>query len=199
MRRLAWVVSALLVLLAVVVLDAGARYNRLVMLDERVAESWSQVENVYQRRFDLVPNLVETVQGAASFERETLEAVTTARARTGEVRISGAPSADELHAFETAQAGLDSALGRLLVIVEAYPHLTATAGFRDLQVQLEGTENRIAVERARYNAEGLAYNTYRRSVPTVLYVSLMGFDEVAYFEAQGDAASAPAVNLRTDG
>jgi len=179
-------------------LSIGGTYNRLVGLDEQVNEAWSQVQNVYQRRADLVPNLVETVKGAANFERGTLEAVIEARAKATQVQFEGAPTAAQLQSFQQAQDGLSSALSRLLVVVEQYPQLTATANFRDLQAQLEGTENRIAVERRRFNDVTRAYNEARRSFPAVLFASMLGFAERAYFEAAPGAEQAPAVDFSDD-
>jgi len=174
---------------------AGGVYNRLVGLDEGVSSAWSQVENVYQRRADLIPNLVATVRGAADFERGTLEAVVEARAKVGQMKFDGVPSPDQLQQFQAAQDGLSSALSRLLVVVERYPELKATENFRDLQAQLEGTENRIAVERMRFNEAARAYNTSRRRFPAVLIAGLMGFDERSYFEAIEGAERPPEVEL----
>jgi LemA protein len=176
-------------------------YNKLVSLDQAVQAQWSQVENVYQRRADLVPNLVETVKGAAKFEQGTLTAVTEARAKVGQVsaaateKIVNDPQA--MQRFQQAQDGLSSALSRLLVVSEQYPELKATQNFRDLQVQLEGTENRIAVERMRFNEAAQAYNTARQSFPTVLIAGMFGnrFAEKAYFKAQAGAATAPQVKF----
>jgi LemA protein len=176
-------------------------YNKLVRLGQGVDGQWAQVENAYQRRADLVPNLVETVKGAAKFERETLTAVTEARARVGQIsaqatdKITSDPEA--MRRFQEAQDGLRSALSRLLVVAEQYPELKATANFRDLQVQLEGTENRISVERMRFNESAQAFNTARQSFPTVLMAGLFGsrFAEKAYFKAQSGAATAPQVKF----
>lgn len=170
-------------------------YNELVGLDEAVNQSWSEVESAYQRRADLIPNLVETVRGAAEFERETLESVVESRANVGQVSMDGPPSASEMQAFQEAQGQLTSALSRLLVVVEDYPELRATEAFRDLQAQLEGTENRIAVARGRYTEEVQAYNERRRSFPTVLYASMLGLDERAYFEAESGAETAPDIDF----
>ena len=170
-------------------------YNTLVDRDEAVRTAWAQVENVYQRRADLIPNLVETVRGAANFEQETLESVVSARARVGQVTFAGNPSAEELQAFQEAQTGLSSALSRLLAVAEDYPELRATEAFRDLQSQLEGTENRIAVERRRYNEVARDYNSTRRRVPASLFAGMFGFDERAYFEADPNAERAPAVDF----
>ncbi len=175
---------------------AGAgSYNRLVGLEEGVKTAWSQVENVYQRRADLIPNLVETVKGARDFERETFTAVTEARAKVGQMTLGGVPTAQQLEQFQQAQDGLSSALSRLLVVVERYPELRATEAFRDLQAQLEGTENRIAIERRRYNEAAQAFNTARRRFPTVIVASLLGFGEKAYFEAAAGAEQPPPVRF----
>src|SRR5512141_3348707 len=169
------------VILVIVVLVLGVAvaggYNRLVKLDQAVQAQWGQVENVYQRRADLVPNLVETVKGAAAFEKDTFTAVTEARSRVGQVAGAGpnVPSDPAAFAkFQQAQDGLSSALSRLLVVVEKYPDLKATANFLDLQAQLEGTENRIAVERMRFNEAAQAFNTARNSFPTVLIAGMFG-------------------------
>jgi LemA protein len=186
----------LLVAAAVVVaLMVGGVYNRLVTLDEGVKSAWSQVENVYQRRADLIPNLVETVKGARDFERDTLTAVVEARAKVGQVSISGVPNAEQLQNFQAAQDGLSSALSRLLVVVERYPELKSNQNFLDLQAQLEGTENRIAVERKRFTEAAQMYNTARRSFPTVLVANLLGFAERPYFEAAPGSERPPQVKF----
>ena len=186
----------LVVALVALVALAVPQYNRLVGLDEAVNQAWSQVENTYQRRADLIPNLVETVRGAADFEQETFEAVAEARARAGQVTFDEAPDAAQLEQFQVAQGELSSALSRLLVTVERYPELQATQAFRDLQSQLEGTENRIAVERRRFTETAQAYNEARRRFPTVLFASLMGFEERPYFEASEGADRPPEVDFR---
>ena len=170
-------------------------YNRLVTLEEAVKTAWSQVENVYQRRADLVPNLVETVKGAAAFEKDTFTDVTEARAKVGQVTLGKVPDAQQMQQFQNAQEGLSSALSRLLVVVEKYPELKATQAFRDLQVQLEGTENRIAVERRRFNEAAQAFNTLRRRFPTVIVASLFGFGEKPYFQAAQGSDKAPQVKF----
>ena len=196
------IVIAVVVVLALVVGGSAlSGYNSLVSLDQAVRAQWGQVENVYQRRADLIPNLVETAKGAAKFEQETFTAVAEARARVGQISAAGAdklindPAA--MKKFEEAQAGLGSALSRLLVVSEKYPDLKATAAFRDLQSQLEGTENRIAVERMRFNETAQAFNTKRQSVPTVFIAGLFGsrFKEKAYFEAREGADVAPTVKF----
>jgi len=173
-------------------------YNGLVSLDQAVQAQWAQVENVYQRRADLVPNLVETVKGAAAFEKDTFTAVTEARSKVGQVNAAGIANDPEAFAkFQQAQDGLSSALSRLMVVVEKYPDLKATQNFRDLQVQLEGTENRIAVERMRFNETAQAFNTKRMSFPTVVIAGFLGsrFNEKVYFKAQAGADTAPAVKF----
>lgn len=170
-------------------------YNRLVSLDEGVSSAWAQVENVYQRRADLVPNLVATVKGAANFEQETLTRVVEARAKVGQVNLNGPPSAEAMSRFQEAQGELSSALSRLLVVVERYPELKATDSFRDLQVQLEGTENRIAVERGRFNQAAQAYNAAIRRFPGRLIAGFAGFEARPYFEADEGAATAPTVDF----
>ena len=182
----------------IVGLSIAGTYNSLVRLDQAVQAQWGQVENTYQRRADLIPNLVETVKGAAAFEKETFQAVTEARARVGQVQLSPDNlSSENLARFQEAQEGLSSALSRLLVVVEKYPELSATQNFRDLQAQLEGTENRITVERMRFNEAAQAFNTKRMKFPTVLIAGLFGsrFAEKAYFQAQEGADKAPEVKF----
>lgn len=178
-------------------LSIGGTYNSLVTLDQAVQAQWAQVENVYQRRADLVPNLVETVKGAANFEKDTFTAVTEARAKVGQVNVnpSGDPAA--FQQFQAAQDQLGSALSRLMVVMEKYPDLKATQNFRDLQSQLEGTENRISVERMRFNETAQAFNTKRNSFPTVFVAGFFGskFNEKAYFKAQAGAETAPKVKF----
>jgi len=176
-------------------------YNKLVQLSQGVDAQWAQVENAYQRRADLVPNLVETVKGAAKFEQSTMVAVTEARSKVGQVQ--GLPPASvvndpaAMQRFQQAQDQLSSALSRLLVVSEQYPDLKATANFRDLQAELAGTENRIAVERMRFNEAARAFNTARDSFPTVIVAGMFGkrFAEKAYFQAQAGAATAPKVQF----
>ena len=186
---------AFLVLALLIGLLVGGVYNRLVGLQEGVEEAWGQVENVYQRRADLIPNLVATVKGAADFEQETLQNVIEARAKVGQMNIEGSPTAAQMQAFQANQDALSSALSRLLVVVERYPELKAVQAFQDLQVQLEGTENRIAVERRRYNETARDYNTARRRFPAVLIAGFLGFDDKAYFESQPGADEPPQVEF----
>jgi len=182
--------------IALLALTGLGVYNRLVTLDEGVRTAWGQVENVYQRRADLIPNLVETVRGARDFEQETLIAVVEARSRVGQAVSPGqAPSAAQLEQFQQAQDALSSALSRLLVVVERYPDLKATEAFRDLMAQLEGTENRIAVERRRFNEAVQQYNTSRRRIPAAFFARLFGFDEKPYFQAAPGSDQTPLVQF----
>jgi LemA protein len=178
---------------AILALAMVGSYNRLVTLEEGVEAAWSQVENVYQRRADLIPNLVEAVRGARDFERETLVQVVEARARVGQVGSQGVPDAQELQRFEAAQGELSTALSRLLVIVERYPELRATEAFRDLMGQLESSENRIAVERRRFNEAARELNTTRRRFPTNLIAGLFGFEAKPYFASSAGAETPPPV------
>jgi LemA protein len=193
--------KTLLIVLGVIVvliLAAVGSYNGLVGSSQAVDASWAQVQNVYQRRADLIPNLVQTVQGAANFEKSTIVQVTEARASVGKVNINQnqAPTDPaQLAQFQKAQGQLGSALSRLLVVAENYPDLKATANFRDLQAQLEGTENRITVERGRFNAVVQAYNTKIRTLPTVFFAGLLGFQQKPYFQATAGAETAPAVKF----
>ena len=201
-KRIALIAVAVIVALVLIVGGSiSSTYNALVRLDQATQAQWAQVENVYQRRADLVPNLVNTVKGAANFEKETLTAVTEARARVGQVtsgaleNITRDPQA--FARFQQAQDGLSSALSRLLVVAEKYPELKATAGFRDLQAQLEGTENRITVERQRFNEAAQAFNTRRESFPTLLIAGFFGqrFQPKPYFKATAGAEKPPEVRF----
>ncbi|MBI4394825.1 MAG: LemA family protein [Candidatus Omnitrophica bacterium] len=175
----------------------SAIYNRLVQGDESVKSAWSQVENVYQRRLDLIPNLVETVKGYAAHERETLEAVTEARSKITQMTLTPEVVNDPntLAAFEAMQGNLSSALSRLLAVIERYPDLKANQNFLTLQAQLEGTENRIAVERMRYNEVARQFNTTRRVFPNILVANLFGFQEKVYFKAEEAASRVPKVEF----
>jgi LemA protein len=171
-------------------------YNSLVGLGQATDAQWAQVENQYQRRADLIPNLVNTVQGAANFEKSTLESVVRARASVGSINTQNLPNDPAgMARFQQAQDALSSALSRLLVVVERYPELKANQNFRDLQVALEGTENRVSVERGRYNERAQEYNTARLRFPTVLFANLFGMREKAYFKAQAGAERVPSVNF----
>ena len=189
--------ALLLVVAVILFFSVSSTYNRLVALDEAVQAGWSQVENVYQRRADLVPNLVATVQGAADFERETLEAVISARSQATSVQVSAADlqNPQALARFQAAQGALSGALSRLMVVVERYPDIKANQNFLSLQDELAGTENRIAVERRRFNEAAQAYNTRRRGFFTRIIAGWFDFGEAAYFEADEGAETAPAVDF----
>jgi LemA protein len=192
---------ALGVVLLIVLMAGGCAltsYNGLVGSSQAVDAQWGQVENVYQRRADLIPNLVATVKGAAAFEQDTLIAVTQARASVGQMKVDAGNLPNDPAAFakfEQAQQGLSGALQRLMVVVEKYPELKANQNFRDLQVQLEGTENRISVERMRFNEVAQTYNTRRQTFPTVIFANMMGFGPKAYFKAQVGSDVAPTVDF----
>ena len=196
-----WIVLVVVAVAIVLPVGCGATsYNRLVSLDQAVQSQWAQVENVYQRRLDLVPNLVATVKGAAAFEKDTLVAVTEARSRAAQVSADthGAPADPAaLQKFQAAQDQLGATLSRLLVTVERYPELHATQHFRDLQAQLEGTEKRIAVERMRFNEAAQSFNTARDSFPTNIFAGFFGsrFQEKAYFHAAPGSEAAPKVQF----
>jgi len=185
-------------LIVILIIAAVGTYNGLVNRSQAVDAQWAQVQNVYQRRADLIPNLVNTVSGAANFEKSTLMAVTEARASVGKVQLSPntAPTdPTQLAQFEQAQGQLTSALSRLLVVVERYPDLKANANFQMLQAQLEGTENRIAVERGRFNDVARDYNAAIKRIPTVFFAAALGFKEKAYFNATPGAEKPPAVQF----
>ena len=171
-------------------------YNQIVVSDEYIQATWAQVENVYQRRADLIPNLVSTVKGYASHESETLENVVAARAKATQVTVDPANLTQEaLASFNEAQDGLSAALGRLLMIQESYPELKANQNFLELQAQLEGTENRIATERMKFNDAVKAFNTGIRRFPDNIIASMFGFEKKAYFEAKAGADVAPVVEF----
>jgi len=187
----------LVVLLGFVGCGATNSYNTLVQSDEQVKQSWANLQAQYQRRADLIPNLVETVQGAADFEQETLQSVTEARAKATSIQVSAEDLNDpqKIQQFQQAQSALGQSLGRLLAVSENYPQLQATQAFSDLQAQLEGTENRITVARRDYNAAVRQYNTKVRSFPTVLFAGVMGFPPKTPFEAEAGAEDAPDVSF----
>ena len=199
MKTLAAKCGGLLVACAMVFgLTGCGSYNRLVTLEQNVNKKWADVQSVYQRRADLIPNLVNTVSGAANFEKSTLTEVTNARASVGQVKIdpSKAPTdAAQLEQFQQAQGQLSNALSRLLVVSENYPQLRATEGFQTLQAQLEGTENRISVERSNFNAAVQDYNTAMQRFPTNMLNKMFGFKEHPFFNAQPGAERAPTVNF----
>ncbi len=175
----------------------GCGYNTLVTLDEKVTSSWSQVENQYQRRADLIPNLVKTVEGAADFEKSVLTEVTEMRSRVGQIKLNAEDLNDpeKFQKYQQAQDGLSSALSRLLVVAENYPQLRSNENFLQLQSQLEGTENRISVERRKFNEAVQEYNTTARSFPTIISAKIFGFKEKAYFKGKEGSEQAPNVEF----
>lgn len=189
-----------IIVIAVVVIfiysSIKGNYNKMVMMDEAVVSQWAQVENVYQRRADLIPNLVNTVKGYAAHESETLTGVIEARAKATSTTIDpNNLNTESIQAFQQAQGGLSSALSKLMVVVERYPDLKANQNFLELQSQLEGTENRITVERQKFNNSAQEYNTYIKMFPKNLYANMFDFEEKAYFKAQEDANEAPKVEF----
>ena len=185
---------SLLITLSALLSSCG--YNSMVTKQEAVSGQWANVESSYQRRADLIPNLVNTVKGAANFEQETITQVIEARAKATSITIDPTKLTPQaIQQFEKAQGQLSSALSRLLVTVERYPDLKATQNFRDLQAQLEGTENRIAVERRKFNEATRDYNSYIKKIPQVLYSSSLGFEKTGYFEADKGAEKAPEVEF----
>lgn len=192
------ILAAIGIIVLIIVVIAGGSYNRLVGLSQNVDSKWAQVQNDYQRRADLVPNLVATVSGAANFEKSTLTEITAARASVGQVKVDPNKAPDDpakLAEYDRAQGQLSSALSRLLVVVERYPDLKATTNFRDLQAQLEGTENRIAVARRDFNEAVQGYNTAIKSFPAVLYAGMFHFAAKPYFTASAGAETAPKVQF----
>lgn len=192
-----WIILIIVVVIIILIISWGVRsYNNLVTQQENVNQAWAQVENVYQRRADLIPNLVNTVKEVANFEQKTLTDVIEARSKATSVQISP-EKLDEvsLQKFQAAQDNLSSALARLMVVVENYPQLKATQNFLELQSQLEGTENRITVERQKFNQVAQAYNTLVRKFPSSIFAGMFGFEKKGYFEAQEGAEKAPQVQF----
>ena len=192
-----WIILIVIALLVIIGYSSVKNaFNSMVSQEEGVAAQWSNVENVYQRRSDLIPNLVSTVKGYVAHEQETLEGVVEARAKATSVNINpGNLNAQSLQQFQEAQSGLSSALSRLMVVVEKYPDLKANQSFLDLQAQLEGTENRIAVERRKFNEMAQLYNTTIRKFPKNIMANLFGFEKKVYFEAEKGAEKAPEVKF----
>jgi len=191
-------IGVVVILIIITISSIIGTYNNMVKLDEGVKEKWSQVENVYQRRYDLIPNLVNTVKGIAAHEKETFTAVTEARAKAGGTfNISEQVLNDPamFQKFQQAQSSLGGALQRLMVVMEKYPDLKANQNFLALQDQLEGTENRIAVERKRFNEAARYYNTYIKMFPKVILANMFGFDEKQYFKSTEGAEEAPKVEF----
>lgn len=189
-----WLIA--LIVVAVLVLWGVRTNNRMVAAEENVSKAWGNVENVYQRRADLIPNLVETVKGVSEFEKSTLEAVIDARARATQTTIDPANLTEEnMVAFQSAQDALSQSLGRLMVVVEQYPDIKATENFKELQAQLEGTENRIAVERNKFNEAVQPYNSMIRKFPASIIAGIAGFEKKAYFQAAEGSDVAPKVQF----
>ena len=186
----------IIAVVAVIAIMCVSAYNSLVSSEESVDTAWSQVENVYQRRADLIPNLVNTVKGYAAHEKETLEGVVSARAKATQMTIDPTNLTPEaIEKFQAAQGELGSALGKLLAITENYPDLKANENFKELEAQLEGTENRIAVERKKFNETAQVYNTSIRKFPRSIVASMFGFERKPYFKAQEGAEQAPTVQF----
>ncbi len=190
------ILISLVVLLAIIGFSGCGSYNEMVTMDEAVTANWQQVENQYQRRLDLIPNLVNTVQGYADFEKSTIMGVTEARAKIGQIKVD-ASNPESLKQFQEAQGQLGSAISRLLVVAEQYPNLKANQNFLDLQAQLEGTENRIANERRVFNESAQALNSYIRRFPKNIWAGLFGIEKRAYFESDAGAEKAPTVKFET--
>ena len=190
-------IGIILVIILSGALFFGGAHNNLVTREEGVNAAWAQVESVYQRRLDLVPNLVATVKGYATHEKETLQNVVEARSKISKMSVSPEMlnNPDSLAKFQDAQTQLTSALSRLLVVVEQYPDLKASQNFLALQTQLEGTENRITVERKRFNEAAQDFNAFRRQFPNVVVANIMGFKNKSYFQADQDAKTAPQVKF----
>jgi LemA protein len=198
MKKPALILGVIVALIVIAVMGGCSSYNRLNSLKQQTDKTWADVQNVYQRRADLIPNLVKTVEGAASFEKTTLTEVVQARQQVTKIQIDASKAPDDpevLKRFQQTQDQLSSALSRLLVVSEQYPQLTATAGFRDLQAQLEGTENRISVERNKYNDAVGSYNTSVTSMPARLYAGMLGFQTKPYFTARAGSDVPPDVKF----
>lgn len=193
-KHLGWIIPVAVVVL--IVMWAVGGYNGMVTLDEGVQGKWADVETQYQRRADLIPNLVSTVKGYAAHESETLESVVKARSEASSVKVDPENlTPEKLAEYQKAQSGVSSALGRLMVIVEKYPDLKANQNFLELQSQLEGTENRINVARRDFNEAAKNYNTVIRSFPKNIFAGMFGFEKKAYFEAEKGAEAAPKVEF----
>ncbi|HQW11383.1 MAG TPA: LemA family protein [Saprospiraceae bacterium] len=196
MKRSVIILIVLAILALIMYTFFKGSYNTMVAKDENVKSAWSQVKNVYQRRLDLIPNLVNTVKGAANFEQETLTKVIEARAKATQITVDPDKlTPEKLQEFQSAQGELSQALGRLMVVSEQYPQLKANQNFLDLQAQLEGTENRITVERQKFNDITRDFNTYIRQFPKNIVASMFGFSQRPYFESDPGAEKAPTVDF----
>lgn len=193
----AWIIGTVVIgIVLISIFSAISMYNKMPGLEEGVNSQWAKVESAYQRRSDLIPNLVNTVKGVANFEQQTLTGVVEARAKATSVNIDPTKlNAESIKQFQQAQGGLSSALSKLMVVVEKYPELKATQNFLELQSQLEGTENRINVERNKFNEAAQAYNSFIRRFPNNLFAGMFGFEKKAYFEAEEGAQKAPEVKF----
>lgn len=193
MGKTGWIIILVLIVAAIM---SVSKYNTMVGMEESVSEQWANVETQYQRRADLIPNLVSAVKGYAAHEKDVFESVTKARASATSVKIDASNlTAENIRKFQAAQGSLNSALSRLLAVAESYPDLKANQNFLELQAQLEGTENRIAVERRRFNEQVKLYNTYIRKFPTTLVASMFGFERQVTFEADDGAEKVPEVKF----
>lgn len=196
MKRGTIILLVILGAFLLLIFNGCGSYNNMVSKQEATSAAWGQVENVYQRRLDLIPNLVNTVKGVANFEQKTLTDVINARASASQMKVDASKlSPEQIQKFQSSQGELSQALGRLMMVAEQYPQLKATQNFLELQSQLEGTENRIAVERQKFNEIVKDYNTYVRKFPQVIYAGMFGFDKKGYFEATQGADKAPEVKL----
>ena len=196
MKRSVIVIIVIAVIALIAYSSFKGGYNNMVTKEETVTSAWAQVENVYQRRSDLIPNLVNTVKGAANFEKETFTAVAEARSKASQITVDPDKlTPEKIQEFQAAQGQLSQALGKLMMITENYPELKANANFQDLQAQLEGTENRITQERRKFNEVTQDYNTYIRKFPNNLMSGMFGFEKKGYFEAEKGAEKAPEVKF----
>ena len=196
MKKSLIIIAGIVLFVIIMIAWISSMYNGLVNREEGTKQAWAQVENVYQRRSDLIPNLVETVKGYANFEKSTLTDVVNARAKATQVTVDPTKlTPAQIQNFQGAQNGLSSALGRLMVVMEKYPDLKANQNFLDLQAQLEGTENRIAVERKKFNEVVMDYNTAVRRFPRNIFAGMFGFQQKGYFQAEEGAAKAPKIKF----
>jgi len=196
MKKSIIIIAGIVLFVIIMISWISGMYNGLVNREEGTKQAWAQVENVYQRRSDLIPNLVETVKGYANFEKSTLTDVINARAKATQVTVDPTKlTPAQIQNFQGAQNGLSSSLGRLMVVIEKYPDLKANQNFLDLQAQLEGTENRIAVERKKFNEVVMDYNTAVRRFPRNIFAGMFGFQQKGYFQAEAGAAKAPKIKF----
>jgi len=196
MKKTLIIVGVIVLIVIIMFSWVSGKYNGLVTSEEKTKQAWAQVQNVYQRRSDLIPNLVETVKGYAAFEKSTFIEVTNARAKASQVTVDPTKlTPDQIQKFQGAQDGLSQSLGRLMVVMEKYPELKANQNFLELQAQLEGTENRITVERQKFNVVVQDYNVSVRSFPSNIFASMFGFQQKGYFQAEAGAEKAVKVKF----